>query len=343
MYEASCAIHVHSKFSDGTKTIPEIVAIAKNAGVEVLVFTDHRSLQGKREGFEGWHDDLLVLFGEEINDSDNVNHYLAFGYGEEVPGSLGAKAYVAEVKKRGGFGFLAHPFECGIVHPKFHAYPWTVKDIEGYDGIEIWNWMSAFKGSVKLGNLFHRLLRPHSGVRAPSPEAVAMWDKANRKRKVTVIGGVDAHALTYRFLGIPFTVFPYELAFRTLRTQVLLCERLGEDAARDKEAVFACLREGRSYIANIAFGNPTGFGFKATSRKEAAGIGEEIMLKDEVVLTVDSPGGTDIKLVRNGELVAQALARSLEFKAHRPGAYRVEVWDKDRGWIFTNPIWVRDS
>lgn len=305
--------------------------------------TDHRSLQGKREGFEGWHEGVLVLFGEEINDPDEKNHYLGFGYDQEVPGSLEAKGYVAEVKKRGGFGFLAHPFERGIVHPKFHAYPWTALEIEGYDGIEIWNWMSAFKGSIRLGNAFHRLLRPHSGVLAPSPKAVAMWDKANRKRKVTAIAGVDAHAMTYRFFGIPFIVFPYEVALRTLRTQVLLREPLSKDAVRDREAVFTCLREGRSYIANIAFGDPKGFTFKGVSRGEVAGIGEEIKLKEEVVLTVDSSGGTDIKLFRDGELVAQALARNLEFMAHEPGVYRAEVWDKDRGWIFTNPIWVRDS
>ena len=346
MYEASCAVHVHSRYSDGQKTVPEIIALARKAGVEVLVFTDHRTLKGRREGYEGWHDGLLVLFGEELNDSDNVNHYLGFGYDEEVPGSLGAggpKGYVAEVKKRGGFGFLAHPLERGIIHPKFHAYPWTAKDVEGYDGIEIWNWMSAFKGSVRLGNAFRRLLFPHSGVRAPDPEVLAMWDRANRSGHVAAIAGIDAHALGYRFLGIPFTVFSYERTLRTLRTQVLLKEPFVKDAARDREAVFSALRTGRSYVVNLAFGDPKGFSFHAESGGRTAGIGEEISLKGEAVLRVISPKGTDIKMVRDGELAAQALARNLEFQAHRPGVYRVEVWDKSKGWIFTNPIRITTS
>lgn len=338
MHEASCAVHVHSRYSDGQKTIPEIIAIARKAGVDVLVITDHRTLKGRREGFEGWHDGLLVLFGEEINDQDEKNHYLGFGYDQEVPGSLGPKGYVAEVKKRRGFGFLAHPLERGIVHPKFHAYPWTVKDTEDYDGIEIWNWMSAFKGSVRLGNALWRLVFPHFGVRAPDPNVLAMWDQANAKRKVAALGGVDAHAMGYRFLGIPFTVFPYELVLRTLRMQVLLREPFVQDTAKDREAVFAGLREGRSYIANLAFGDPKGFSFQAESGGQMAGIGEEISLKEKAVLRVESPKGTDIKMVRDGELVAQALARNLEFQAHRPGIYRVEVWDKSKGWIFTNPI-----
>jgi len=340
MQEVSCAVHVHSRFSDGTKTIPEIISIAKKAGVDVLVMTDHRTLKGRREGYEGWHDGLLVLFGEEINSQDMMNHYLGFEYDEEVPGSLGPKGYVAEVKRRGGFGFLAHPLERGIIYTKFHVYPWTVKDIEGYDGIEVWNWMSAFKGSVRLGNAFRRLFFPHSGVKAPDPNVLEMWDRANRTGKVVALGGVDAHALLYRFLGIPFTVLPYELVLRTLRMQVLLREPFVKDAAKDKEAVFSGLREGRSYIANLAFGDPRGFSFRVESGGGSAGIGEEIALKDEAILIVDSPGGTDIKMVRDGELVAQALARKLEFRAHRPGVYRVEVWNKDRGWIFTNPIWI---
>ncbi len=342
MHEVSCAVHVHSRFSDGTKTIPEIISLARKAGVDVLVMTDHRTLQGKREGFEGWHEDVLVLFGEEINDNDEKNHYLGLGYDEEVPGNLGPKGYVAEVRKRGGFGFLAHPQERGIIHPKFHAYPWTANDVEGYDGIEIWNWMSAFKGSVRMGNALWRLLFPHTGVRAPDPKVLEMWDRANKQRKVVAIGGMDAHALGYRFLGIRFTVFPYELVLRTLRTQVLLPGPLVKEGVEDREAVFTALREGRCYVANIAFGDPRGFSFKAESGGQTAGIGEEIKLVGEAVLTVESPGGTDIKMVRNGELVAQGLARSLEFRAHRPGVYRVEVWDKDKGWIFTNPIWIRD-
>jgi hypothetical protein len=340
MQEVSCAVHVHSTFSDGTKTIPEIIGIAKKAGVDVLVMTDHRTLKGRREGYEGWHENLLVLFGEEINSQDMMNHYLGFGYDEEVPGSLGPKGYVAEIKKRGGFGFLAHPLERGIIYPKFHAYPWTAKDIEGYDGIEIWNWMSAFKGSVRLGNALFRVLFPHSGVKAPDPNVLAMWDRANRTRKVVALGGVDAHALFYRFLGIPFTVLPYELVLRTLRNHLLLREPLVREVAKDRQVVLACLRGGYSYIVNTALGDPKGFSFKAVSGGQAAGIGEEITLKDEAVLTVDSPGGTDIKMVRDGELVAQALARKMEFSAHQPGVYRVEVWDKDRGWIFTNPIWI---
>lgn len=346
MHEVSCAVHVHSRFSDGQKTVPEIIAIARKAGVEVLVITDHRTLQGRREGFEGWQDGLLVVFGEEINDQDEKNHYLGFGYDQEIPGSLGAggpKGYVAEVKKRGGFGFLAHPLERGIVYPKFHAYPWTEKDIEGYDGIEVWNWMSAFKGSVRLGNAFRRLFFPHSGVRSPDPNVLAMWDQANRSRKVVALGGMDAHALGYRFLGIPFTVFPYELVLRTLRMQVLLREPFAQNTVTDKEAVFAGLREGRSYIANLACGDPKGFSFRAESGGRVAGIGEELTLKKEAVLRVESPGGTDIKMLRDGELVAQALSRGLEFRAHKPGVYRVEVWNKDRAWIITNPIRITAS
>src|SRR4030066_610546 len=100
-HEYKGAIHMHSTYSDGTKTIPEIIRIAKNCGLDFILFTDHMTLKPLEDGYQGWHDRLLVLIGYEINDRQNKNHYLAFGLDETLPYDLSAQEYVRQVKEKG--------------------------------------------------------------------------------------------------------------------------------------------------------------------------------------------------------------------------------------------------
>jgi len=49
-------------------------------------------------------------------------------------------------------------------------------------------------------------------------------------------------------------------------------------------------------------------------------------------------------LVHEGKVVAQKRGKILRYKASEKGAYRVEAYRrylfKNRGWLFTNPIYV---
>jgi hypothetical protein len=51
------------------------------------------------------------------------------------------------------------------------------------------------------------------------------------------------------------------------------------------------------------------------------------------------------KLLRNGEVVLEETARSIDVPVDKSGVYRVEVWltlaGEARPWILSNPIYVR--
>ena len=85
LHEYVGVIHIHSTYSDGTRPIPEIAQIASEVGLDFLMFTDHNTLQPKRDGMEGWYNGVLISTGYEINDADDLNHYLAFGLDRELP------------------------------------------------------------------------------------------------------------------------------------------------------------------------------------------------------------------------------------------------------------------
>ena len=57
------------------------------------------------------------------------------------------------------------------------------------------------------------------------------------------------------------------------------------------------------------------------------------------------PEMAELRLLRNGRIVAQGRAAALSYDARDTGVYRVEAWKhrwgKPRGWIFSNPIYLR--
>jgi predicted metal-dependent phosphoesterase TrpH len=110
--DVSAIMHVHSTYSDGTATVPELLDAARDAGAGVLVLTDHDTLQARRDGWQGWHDGVLLVVGHEI--SPRGGHLLALGTPTEVAHAGRAEAELCrEVAAVGGLAIAAHPFSEG--------------------------------------------------------------------------------------------------------------------------------------------------------------------------------------------------------------------------------------
>jgi hypothetical protein len=60
---------------------------------------------------------------------------------------------------------------------------------------------------------------------------------------------------------------------------------------------------------------------------------------------VTCPAKAQIKLLRDGKVIAATTGKKLEATAAEPGIYRVECYRPfrllNRGWIFSNPIYVK--
>src|SRR3954463_279805 len=76
LYDLACVVHLHSTFSDGTGTVPQIIAAGQRAGVDVVLLTDHNTRAGA--SFEGWHGSTLLLVGEE-DTPGRSDHTLVLG------------------------------------------------------------------------------------------------------------------------------------------------------------------------------------------------------------------------------------------------------------------------
>ena len=100
------AIHIHSKFSDGSGDIEQITKAAKKAGLDWIIITDHNLMEVKENFYNG----VCVIVGEEISPKDSY-HYLGLGINKVISPKIGVENYINEVVKSGGFGFAAHPDE----------------------------------------------------------------------------------------------------------------------------------------------------------------------------------------------------------------------------------------
>jgi hypothetical protein len=336
--------HIHSIDSDGSKPVPEIIRIGQELGLDFLLFSDHMTLNSFHQGLEGWHGDTLVLIGYEIHDQNNQNHFLAFDVNEVLPGELSAQEYVKKVREIGGLGIIAHPDETRE-HPKFPPYPWTAWDVEGFDGIEIWNQMSEWMEGIGRSNRFRLFTSPRSFLTSPTPKTLKIWDELNRQRKVCGISGADAHAHRYKLGPFTFVIFPYKVQFQSLRMHLCLKEPLSSDYGIAKRQVIDTIRNCHLFISNYRRGDAKGFLFYAKSQDQLVGMGDTISLKDNISFFVRTPQKCRIRLLCDGNLIKEENGKALKY-SNAPmaeGNYRVEAYKGKKGWIFSNHIRVVTS
>jgi hypothetical protein len=347
VHEYVGSIHLHTSASDGAASHREVASIAAQAGLDFLIVTDHNAFAS---GLDGWYGDVLLLVGEEINDSclnRETNHYLALDIREHITGDgASPQGIIDAVSAQGGFGFIAHPFEHSPPFTKEPELPWIDWAVTGYTGLEIWNYMSEFKSYLSdLPRALLYVLLPQAAITGPFPETLAKWDELLRSRRTAVISGTDAHGNTYSLGPLRRALLPYEHCFKALRTHIIASEPFNRDLEHDRKVVYAALKAGRSFVAYDAIGDATGFRFQGRSDQITATMGEEISHAGEVCFEVESPLRADLRLLKDGRVVAQRRGKSLRFTTRELGVYRVEAYRRrllrSRGWVFTNPIYIR--
>ena len=74
MFEYSGAIHMHSTYSDGTGTVPDIMRYANETNLDFAILTDHNTMGARDDGFEKWYNDSMLIVGYEMNELKKKNH-----------------------------------------------------------------------------------------------------------------------------------------------------------------------------------------------------------------------------------------------------------------------------
>ena len=344
-------IHVHTKASDGSGTVAEVMAAAEKANVSFIAITDHNVAMTESDLAED-PPDLPIISGVEIGSS--AGHFLALGIPASwvQPKTKDDRVLLAAARSVGSFRVLAHPF-----HP--HT-PWTDWKTSDFDGMEIWNEDAAWRQNNFFDLLDALLLYGKNSqlalVRlASTPEEnFAKWDELLQQRPVAGICAADTHARLRLGFGNDWRFPGYEPSFKVAREHVLIRPDAGggNPALASGTEILNALRKGHSYCGLDSLYPADGFSFRVSSGNASAGPGDFLHWTGAARLQISTPPGASlplIKVFRDGREITEEEARTVDEPIHGPGRYRTEVFLRQPGltgwgrwtlWVFSNPIYV---
>jgi len=341
-------LHIHSRYSDGAGSVPEIARSAKKTGLDFIILNDHDHMTDSLHlADEGIYDGVYVLMGLEIG--QRYHHYLAFDLPEMVRGNrLGPQEVIDLVKRKGGFGFLAHPFEKGMpFREKSIAYTWNDLSVTGYAGICIWNFSSRWKERVRslVHGLFFLLFKARM-LKGPSRKTLSFWDRLCQQKRVAAIGGSDAHGALFKWGPFSLIPLPYDYALNSINVHLLLERKLSSEFSEAKEQVYGALGGGRLFIAHERLTPAAGFRFFYSAVNGfCLTMGEEATF-ERGTLFMKTPHKGEIRLLKDGVILNTWTGLRASYEVEEGGVYRVEVYRRVpffglRPWIFSNPIYLR--
>jgi hypothetical protein len=349
-FDVSCVVHVHSTYSDGTATVPDLLSAARETGADAVLLTDHDTLGARRDGWEGMHDGVFLLVGVEI--SPKHGHYLAFGIDDEPAHAGRAAGEIASaVRVAGGIGFAAHPFSTGghmlvpsvarrIVLP--HGWP-ALDRADGADGLELWSLTTdAAEGWRTPAEAWRWLRDPEASVaHGPPAHHLRRWDELSKRRRVPAIGGLDGHAPGIRIRGRVRSPLPHARTFALLRTHLIVERALTGQVELDRATLIDALGAGSAWLS-CPFVAPAERPRLWAERRDGSTVamGGECFA-EPVILRLRLTRAADMQVLRNGLPWHAADGERLDLDVDEPGAYRVEARIGGRLWLLSNPIHLR--
>jgi hypothetical protein len=353
MHELIINLHMHTTYSDGSGSHADLARAALRSGLDAIIVTDHNIwVNGPEDYYRQGERKVLLMVGEEIHDQvrdPQKNHLLVFGAQRELATlASDPQRLIQAVNEAGGLAFIAHPVDPAAPSIGEGDLSWVDWDVSGFTGLELWNGFSEFKTVIKskLHALYY-LLRPKLINRGPLADTLQIWDKLTSSgERIVAIGGSDAHELQRKIGFWRVKIFPYEFHFQTVNTHILTQHPLQEDAAEDSQMILAALRQGHAFIGFDLPASTRGFRFTAKTREGTVTMGDEATCSGGVTFQIHLPLRTECHLLRNGK-VAKTWQNndSCTYITTEPGVYRVEAYVEylglRRGWIFSNPIYIR--
>jgi hypothetical protein len=350
-YERIGVIHVHTKASDGSGTVAQVMAAAEKANLSFIAITDHNVAMTQDELAED-PPDLPIISGVELGTT--AGHFLALGIPPSwaPPKTNDDRALLAAARDAGAFRVLAHPY-----HP--HT-PWTDWKTSDFDGLEIWNEDAAWRQNnffeLVDALVLYGVNNQLALVRlASTPEEnFKKWDELLQQRPVAGICAADTHARVRLGFGKDWRFPGYEPSLKVAREHVLLPPDAGggNPALASATEIVDALKAGHSYCGLDSLYPADGFSFRVASAHGSGGPGDFLPWTGAARLQISTPSGASlplIKVFRDGREIDEQMTRAIDEPITGPGRYRTEVFLRQPGltgwrrwtlWVFTNPVYV---
>ena len=273
-----------------------------------MIFNDHDIHRFNKSRY---YDSCLVIRGVEL--AWGNQHMLVVSEDDNLKNNnLSPKEVVEEVSQKKGLTIIAHPFEKGSPFLfNNSSYGWKDWDIDDFTGIEIWNYCSQWKDSVKnrFKSLIHFIFTPHLPIKEPCFESVKKFDEISKSRKVIAVGGSDAHSPKICF-GL-VEVLSYKFLFKGINNYVFSKAKL-KGSREDIDFIIDCIRDGKSYIVNEKWGKGSGLIYRITRGDEHYYSGDHLTYEGDLQMEVISPGEGEVRIFKDGELYHKAFGKKVK-------------------------------
>jgi hypothetical protein len=303
------AVHMHTRRSDGSGTIDDLVEAAVSHDLDFIVVSDHNTEEPTRYEYRRG---VLVVLGEELTTlRGHVMMLQVDSVRVSEPDSTDRAHGLPFHRTLGDAGLTF------VSHPNGRRY-WRDRTMHDVDGMEIWNADSEWRNDGVLDWIEALTLlpfRPELGMMAlvDRPDRnLALLDSVTSLRDIATTCAVDAHAripITDDLL-IPFP--SYRMTLGLVQHHLRLVQPLTGDAERDGVTVTESLRRGEGYCA---------MGGLADDRDVQIRV-------DDGELRVEIPGELErarIRVYRDGSVVAEQEGSEARIPLADRGVYRVEV------------------
>lgn len=156
---------MHTTYSDGVSSVPEVLEAAVAAGLGVLAITDHDTIEGALEAArKAPRYGIETVVGAEITTREG--HLLGLFLNALVPAGMSLLESIDAIHERGGVAVAAHPYDpiCfGVLNPWRHVLTEEQVLELPYDAMEVFNaclpvpgantkacWLAARAGSGRV-------------------------------------------------------------------------------------------------------------------------------------------------------------------------------------------------
>jgi hypothetical protein len=353
--------HVHSTRSDGTGTVEDIARAAARARLDFVILTDHgdatRTFDPPR-----YVSNVLVVDAVEV--STRLGHVSVLGLPAAAPYRLAGwpDDVMEDVRRLGAIGVATHPDS-----PR-HSLSWrdwsaALHGFEWLNADSQWRDESRWELARVAAAYPWRPVEAIAAMFDRPDSTLARWDALSKGgRFLVTLAGADAHArLGFRddeddgeAGGWALKIPDYETIFRAFSTVAELDAPFGQGAEEDAARLIQALAHGRSYTVIDGLATPGRLEYFVTHPGGVARMGDRLDAGTAATFTVRTaaPAGAEIRLLRNGELVASStgleLTSSLRLdlrEGERGASFRAEVAWRSSGratvpWILTNPVFV---
>lgn len=226
-----CDFHIHSTFSDGRLTIPQLVDYYGQRGFGAIAITDHlceqNSFLGKTaklldrtltpENFDNYIDTIkqeferalrqykmLVIPGYELTKNSLLNHRSAhmvvLGVEKFLQADQDVKALLTQVRDLGGISIAAHPVNTENFEPQTY-FLWSQREeLKSY--FDAWEVAS---GPVIFNQVLHSGLPMIASSDLHHPRQISSWKTHIRteRSKEAIFEAIREQKLEFKFFQDP--------------------------------------------------------------------------------------------------------------------------------------------